>query len=397
VSGRPRKILILSAKLVLAAVLLGWVLSQVHWSDYVQAKADGKTYAVVERLAAGAEPAKLRVARGVLWWRRERLAAPGEFEPVPGSAQVVRAGFATTLRNINVPLAVLGAMGFGAALLITSGRWWMLLRIQDIRISLWEAVRLTFLGQFFNAVVPGTVGGDLVKAYYVAKHTPKKAAVLVSVFADRVLGLAELTLMASVMMALVLATGRERFEKLRTPAISLAVVVVVVIGALAFLLSGRFRRALRLQKLYRRLPVAHHIAAAGDAARLYRRRLGSLAKAILITLGAHVAFVGFVALIGMSLSVPTPWYSYFMYVPLIYILGAVPLTPGGVGLIETFYVDFFRSPQCGPSTILALAMLARLIPILWGLPGAVVAVTGAKVPKAESMQAELGIEDDSRP
>jgi uncharacterized membrane protein YbhN (UPF0104 family) len=105
--------------------------------------------------------------------------------------------------------------------------------------------------------------------------------------------------------------------------------------------------------------------------------------------------VGFVALTGLSLSLPTAWYNYFVYVPLIYIIGAVPLTPGGVGWIENWYVKFFQTAICGASAILVLALLARLIPVLWGLPGAVVAVTGSKVPAVDSMQAELARREDA--
>jgi uncharacterized membrane protein YbhN (UPF0104 family) len=236
-----------------------------------------------------------------------------------------------------------------------------------------------------------------VKAYYVAKHTPKKAAVLVSIFVDRVMGLAELALMAGGMLVVVLSAGLREFAKVKGAAISVAVILLCVVGMLTFLLSARFRQVFHLEKIYRRLPIAHHIAAAGDAAKLYRQRIGFLGRAILITFGAHIAFVGFVATMGISLGLQTDWYNYFVYVPLIYIFGAIPLTPGGVGLIESFYVDFFKSPVCGASTILVLAMLARLVPILWGLPGAVVAVTGAKLPKAAAIQAELAAEEATRP
>jgi uncharacterized protein (TIRG00374 family) len=391
-SKKTRKALILTVKLAIAAVLLGWVLGQVHWRDYVRAKADGRTYAVLEALPDWSDPAELRVGSGPFGSREPLLRGVGDFEPLPSGRGVIRPGFASSFRRIHVPLAVLGASGFGAALVLIAVRWRMLLAIQDIRISLWETIRLTFLGQFFNAIVPGTVGGDLVKAYYVSKHTPRKAAVLVSIFVDRLLGLVELALMAAgMLLAVLLGHWVEDLEDLRLPAICVAGILAAVAGMLSFLLSRRFRRALRLERLYQRLPIAHHIAAAGDAAVRYRRRLGALGYAVLISFAAHLAFVGFVCLTGKSLAVRTPWYQYFVYVPLIYIIGAVPLTPGGVGWVENWYVKFFESPQCGASTILVLALLARLVPILWGLPGAVVAVTGARLPKAESIEAELGV------
>jgi len=386
---KTRKILILAIKGLIAVGLLAWVLSGVHWRDYVQDR-KGRTCTVLaeQRTSDGARG--LRVAVGPHWSGGSEVRPEEDFVPMPSTRQVVRPGFATSLRRIHVTWALLGAAGFGAALLLAAVRWRMLLRVQDIDVSLWEAVRLTFLGQFFNSVVPGTVGGDLVKAYYVAKHTPKKAAVLMSVFVDRLVGLVGLALMAAGMLVVVLAGGLVKdFAEVRLPVFCVGAILAAVAGLLAFLFSGRFRRALRLERLYQRLPIAHHIAAAGDAMRLYVERFGSLAGVLAVTVAAHLCFVGFVALAGLSLSLPVPWHAYFVYVPLIYIIGAVPLTPGGVGWVENWYVKFFQGPHIGASVVLALALLARLIPVLWGLPGAVVAVTGARPPRAAAIEAEL--------
>lgn len=383
-----RKVLFFSVKLLVAGVLLAWVIAQVHWRDYVQTSDGRHSYAVVAPPGAGAPKGDLRVDVGS-WWAEKVEARPAsDFQSVTGG-QVVRPGFATSLRAINVALAAAGTLAFGAALLLIAVRWRMLLKIQDINVSLWEVTRLTFLGQFFNAIVPGTVGGDLVKAYYVAKHTPKVAAVVVSVFVDRLLGLVELSLMAGAMLGLLLLSGRGSFEDLRLPAICVGIILLAVSGMLVFLLSRRFRKVFHLDKIYGRMAIANHIAAAGDAALLYRRRLATMAWAVAVSVVSHLAFVGFVALMGASLSIPAGPMEYFLYVPLIYIIGAIPLTPGGVGWVENWYLRFFESPACGASTILVLALLARLVPMLWGLPGAIVAVTGARVPAPEVIEAEL--------
>ncbi len=345
---RHRKAVVFAGKCLLAAALLVWLFSQVHLRDYT--------------------------------------------ETTPAGQEVRRPGLLTIAREIDPVWVALAGGLYLASMVIIAFRWRMLLAIQDVRVRPWEAIRLTFLGQFFNAIVPGTVGGDLVKAYYVSKHTAKKAAVLVSVFVDRVLGLTELTLMAATTTAVVLAAGLETFERLRPAVVSVAVVAGVTAGMLVFVLSRRFRRLFHLQKLYRRLPMAHHVEAAGDAAVVYGRRLGVLLVAVLVTLGAHIAFVSTIAALGESLGLGVPLYSYFLYVPLIYIVGAVPLTPGGVGLVEGLFVLFLDVPGAG-AKVLALALLSRLIPVLWGLPGAVVAVTGPKLPEAAAIEAELGLND----
>ena len=390
VKTKRRNKILSAGKIIIAAALLVWVLSGVHWSDFVETKDTAKTYAIVK-----IDGQQVHVREGWFFNAKPREFPLEQIKPIPQSDQIRRRGFASTIRNIKIILVIPAIAGFGLCYLVISVRWWFLLRIQEIHISVWEAIRLTFLGLFFNAVVPGTVGGDLVKAYYVAKHTPRKAAVLVSIFVDRVLGLAELTLLAGVMLAVTaLIGGSQASGAVSKAAPFVAIALAAVIFMLTFLLSSRFRKLIHLQKLYSRLPIAHHIEAAGDAASLYRKRIGSLVKAIAITFGAHIIWVGSIALLGMSMSLSTSWYMYFLYIPLIYIVGAVPLTPGGLGLIERLYVIFFATQGCSPSSILALALLARLIPILWSLPGAWVAVTGARLPRAEVIEAELGIDDD---
>jgi len=321
--------------------------------------------------------AKLLVAAALLWWVVSRV----DYQRLIASMIGIHAG-----------VLCCALAGFVAALLLTAGRLWYLLRLQEVSINLWEVVRLTFLGQFFNTVVPGTVGGDLVKAYYVAKHTPKKACVLVSIFVDRMIGLMGLTAMAAIMLVVAVVGGLEGIEKLRASAIAVAAAAAAIILGVAFLLSGRFRRLFHLQKLYSRLPIARHISAAGEAASLYRRRLDSLVTAVVITACSQILFVGSIALVGKSLRLATPWYDYFLYVPLIYVIAAVPISPGGVGLVEKAYEAFFVTAAIGPSEILALALIARLAQMFWGLPGVVVAFTGAKVPAAGAIQAEFGLD-----
>ena len=75
-------------------------------------------------------------------------------------------------------------------------RWWLLLRGQSVFIGLWMAVKLHFLGLFYNNIMPSSIGGDLLRAWYVAKHTDRKLQAVLSVFVDRVLGLSAMTLIA---------------------------------------------------------------------------------------------------------------------------------------------------------------------------------------------------------
>jgi hypothetical protein len=278
--------------------------------------------------------------------------------------------------------------------LVTSVRWWYLLRIQLINVPMWECIKLCLLGQFFSFVVPGTVSGDLVKAWYVARKTQRKGAVLVSVFVDRAVGLLEFAIMPVLVMIIMAAGNLGELSRFRTPAIMVGTVLVVVALSMALLLSHELRRLLRLNKLIARLPLQRHLAIVGEAAMQYRRQWGALLRALGMTFGSQIFFITAIYLAGRSLDLPVPVYQYFLYVPLIYIVAAVPISPGGLGVAETFYVTFFSPAggdawQISATQILALALIARLMPMIWSLPGLFVALRGPKLPDIDQMEAEL--------
>ncbi|KKN92893.1 hypothetical protein LCGC14_0204220 [marine sediment metagenome] len=337
-------------KVAIAAALVAFVISKVHWNDYTTVGDDG--------------------------------------------VEQTQAGLRHSLLGLDVRLAACGLAGFVLSTMTVAVRWRLLMKVLDIRLSLWEAIRLTFLGTFFNNAVPGTVGGDLFRGYYASKHTPHKAAAMVSVLIDRAMGFTELALMAAVMLAMVRVFDLAPLEQLVWPAICLAIIFAVLIGGLAFLLSRRLRRALRLQNIYGRLSIAHHLAAAGEATSQYRRQPGKLVEAVGISVIAHIFFVGGVVLLGESLSLNVPWHNYFLFIPLIYVIGAVPITPGGIGLVEQLYLVFFL---VDPSQGLALALLARLMPILCGLPGLWVFLTGPRPPKGALIKAEFDADESPSP
>ncbi len=73
--------------------------------------------------------------------------------------------------------------------------------------------------------------------------------------------------------------------------------------------------------------------------------------------------------LGISLDINLEWYCYFLYLPLIMILTAVPVTPGAIGVMEELFLYFFNSAG-DPQKILTLALLFRLATVTSSLPGA---------------------------
>src|SRR6202034_889971 len=69
-------------------------------------------------------------------------------------------------------------------------RWYLLVRALALPFTLGEAFRLGLVGSFYNSFPPGSVGGALVKAFYIAHGQPgRRASAVATVIADRLIGL----------------------------------------------------------------------------------------------------------------------------------------------------------------------------------------------------------------
>ena len=83
-----------------------------------------------------------------------------------------------------------GVLAYGIVEILGATRWLVLLRVQNIHIPWVRLVRLLMIGIFFNQVMPGGTGGDVVKIFYLLKETPnKKTQALLAVLMDRPIGL----------------------------------------------------------------------------------------------------------------------------------------------------------------------------------------------------------------
>ncbi|MGB4256994.1 MAG: lysylphosphatidylglycerol synthase transmembrane domain-containing protein, partial [Phycisphaerae bacterium] len=108
-----------------------------------------------------------------------------------------------TLANVNWRIALLGLLVFGPAPVLIGVRLKWLLAVHDIHLSIWKALKFTFVSNFLIHALPlGTSGGDALKAWYVARETPHKHEAVTTVFIDRVVGVVGLVLLSGLMVVI---------------------------------------------------------------------------------------------------------------------------------------------------------------------------------------------------
>jgi glycosyltransferase 2 family protein len=384
-------------KVALAAALLWWVFRGIQFDDQIEFR-------------RGTEVLETRVVEIVGDWQANpiRVLDNGAERSLVTGAQddgrmlAVKPGFLTYWRTLDPWWFALGALCYFVTAFIASARWWWLLRVNGTDVSLWETLRFTWIGIFFNNVIPGATGGDVIKALYIMKRCPgHRVQVLVSVIVDRVLGLASLALLAAVVVLFAL-------DRCGDLALGIWGVIagVCLLGAIAF--SRRLRHLVRLNSLLARLPqrVGHVLRLVDRAVFFYRDHSWVIAASLIVGIGNHVVAVLSVVFIGEALGVGMPTLDYFVLIPVINILTAVPIMPNGWGLGEWAYQGLFgtygarylpgvaNAGEVMGTRGVALSLLYRLHLTLWSLLGGVLVLFEKdKVTRADIAR-EVALEEE---
>ncbi|HEX8280303.1 MAG TPA: lysylphosphatidylglycerol synthase transmembrane domain-containing protein, partial [Chthoniobacterales bacterium] len=92
----------------------------------------------------------------------------------------------SVLARIDWRWAAAGSILTGLLIGALAARWRIFLREQKIELTFGTVLSLTWAGQFFNSVLPGSTGGDVFKIYQLCRLAPdRKAAAAATVVVDR--------------------------------------------------------------------------------------------------------------------------------------------------------------------------------------------------------------------
>ncbi len=271
-------------------------------------------------------------------------------------------------------------------------RWWLLLRTQSIFIGFWAAVRLHFLGLFYNNCMPGSVGGDLVRAWYVTKHSEKWFEAALSVFVDRLIGLVSTLIIAVFFYTLFLRgsgisiNSGGRGGLLQSVAGYKWIFLWIVIGAAVFICLGLLyskTRAILTGFWSYIINLAVRITGRlRDAAILYCSKPLIILAAFGVTVFLQVITITGFWFLGTDMGVDVSIKYYLVFFTLTWVLGAVPVSISGAVVVEgSLYYLFTHFAGVGKEQAMAIALCQRAIWMLTSLPGAVIHLVGAHLPK----------------
>ncbi|MCB9858084.1 MAG: flippase-like domain-containing protein [Phycisphaerales bacterium] len=383
---RAKKWVLNVVKLAVCGAALWYLSTKVTLDDRVRfANETDRAWTVVEETGTGAD-------------RRFQLRDPdssdtrtvslAELGSESNNKGKIERGLKTVVASTKWSWMLSAILIFTPVSFILGWRLRVLLSTQDIDISYRDCLLLTFAGNFFNFTLPGTTGGDLYKAYHIAKRTHKRTEGVTIVVLDRVFGLISFLMIAAVT---IFAARNTSVIGSFGAYVGYLMLALIVAGFMFF--SERVRRILRFDHWLGKLPFSEKLRRIDATAFALRRHRSQSAMSLLITMVSHFFLVTSIYFLARSFGIdPQPdrgagqlYIAVLISAVVGYLFAAVPISFQGFGLFEAVFLKVLVEGRwCDASAMLVLTLSARLVQILWSMPGIIVPWMGLERPTAES-------------
>ena len=242
---------------------------------------------------------------------------------------------------------------------LNSWKWNLLLRADGIPMPLRSLVVSHLIATFFNLFLPSSIGGDAYRIVDVGRRTRAGAKSFAAVFAERLAGFLAL----AVWGLLFAAAG---YRHLANPRLLLLPVLVFLLMGILVAFVVQQRALLYLWGLFR-------LDRLGKLDAFLRRFLASIAryrsdrpllcKVFALSLLFQMIVIVTIYSLSRALHWTVPFPLFCVFVPLITLGEALPISIFGIGIRDSLYVFFFARPELGVSSEQALAFAAVYVAV----------------------------------
>ena len=260
------------------------------------------------------------------------------------------------------------SVGIGILLNLASAfKWQMLLRSQRTMIGLWRLFAYYVIGQFYNLILPTSMGGDVVRMHCVARHCADGYAAVASVFVERFTGMVTLVVLSAAAVLVNLKT-------FNLPLITVSLLAVTaLIGAIGWMVLDprpfRILRRLFLQRAKILNRLADKIEQFQAAVAAYGATRGALAVAFANSLVFYLLAIVNVWVSSKAFDSEVHFQHMVVATPVIMLIMNLPVSIGGLGLMEFAYVFTFELMGYGATLGLSTGLLMRVKTLLDGFWG----------------------------
>ncbi len=270
-------------------------------------------------------------------------------------------------------------------LLILTIRWWWIVNDTIKPFSLSRSLKLNLIGNFFNFIFPSSIGGDVVRGFYLAQDFPnEKMKSALSVVFDRLIGLYSLIGIACFSL-LYISTQRWN-SSLGLMMWSTLCLFAVFTAVLVLIASGWMKIFLEKIKIpILRKPVAFFLSCHDyikESLRNPKLIFKTVLAGVLAQSGAALFFFVVAQFMGES---RITFMDLMSITPLGFLAMSIPISPAGIGVGQVAYLFLItqltgETSEFGPTAISAF----QISLLFWSLLGGWFYLTLKKPKELES-------------
>jgi uncharacterized membrane protein YbhN (UPF0104 family) len=281
--------------------------------------------------------------------------------------------------NLNVGLWLAAVGTLVVAMLASAKRWELFARQLRFERNLLQYCAYYFIGMWFNLSLPTSVGGDVVRVWYLDGKSGRKLAAFASVFLERLNGL--LVLIALACVGVLISPIRLEWW---ISACVWGVAGCAFVGVVSLPIAQRWQGLPLQRRAQLRIML--------DLSRIPRVMAGATLMSILVQLCGVVCLW----LIGLALGLEVPAAYYCILGPMVSLLTLLPISVNGMGVREQSTIVFLAPLQVDAESAATLAFLWFAVSVAISLLGGAIYLFGA-YPKAHASTSAAKEDPRDRP
>ncbi len=248
-------------------------------------------------------------------------------------------------------------------LYVSALKWGLFLEALGAKVSVFRLFNLYLLGYFVNLILPSYLGGDAVRSWYLGRSIGQHQAFAATIM-ERYTGLVGMVLMALTCMWFVESVGWP--IKVTIILIALGLFAITVL-ALSPKMLAQVERIPKLRGTVKHLKKVQEglLFVSKDRALLVKTMVLSLLYHVFTVVNTHAAAFA----VGWS---DPSLGGMFVVVPLILLIGAIPLAPNSLGIQEGAFYFFLTGLGGTPAQALGVGVILRIKTYIFAMVGGVV-------------------------
>lgn len=286
---------------------------------------------------------------------------------------------AKTLKTTIPIFAFLSFSLHAVGILIKSIRWNILLKENGSPYPISELVKFYLVANFFHHFLPTRFGGDIIRISDTRTMKNGISASAAIVFIERISGIFIL-----IVFAFLAAIIRIDFMNQLSEAWIIWIVILGGLFGLVFMFLflkkipkdyfSKFKIKSKFgKKLLNKLDTFNLIVKSN----LFSKKL--IIKVLFWGLLLQINVIIHYYLIGLALGMNIPFIDYFLIISILLIVLTIPISINGIGIRETFLINFFKSYGfANPAIAISFSFLDMIFNLILGIVGGIIYIIRKK-------------------